>query len=155
MKITNSQIDRILLTDLKGLDPIAIILIDHSQGQGSIIITCYGKAWTAFWGGMGPLKVADFVLSCDEYYLAKNLSSDSANEIDYDKIGRDIGEDVDITTMAYVDAKLVQVYGPDWRMDLPTKTSDDYLYLCRIIKAVQQGLVSASTGHAASEGRES
>jgi len=143
MNITKSQVERVLLAGIEGLDPIAVFLIDHSKGQGSIVITCYGKAWTAFWAGMGESKVADFVLSCDEYYLAKNLSSVSSTVIDYDLIGRKIGQDVEITTMAYFDAELVDAYGPDWRMDLPTKPNHEYEYLCRIIAAVQQGLVTA------------
>lgn len=145
MNIQRQQVDRLLFSGIKGLDPIAVILIDHSKGQGSIIITCFGKAWTTFWAGMGDRCVSDFVLSCDEYYLAKNLSDVSSSEIDYESIGRRIGNDVDVTTMAYFDAELVAEYGADWRMNLPTKTSDDYLYLRRIINAVQQGLISAAT----------
>jgi len=142
MNITKSQVERVLLSKIKGLDPIAVFLIDHSKEQGSIIITCCGQAWTAFWAAMGKRNVADFVLSCDKYYLAGSLSSVSSTAIDYDRIGRKIGHDVEITTMAYFDAELVDAYGPDWRMDIPTKPNHEYEYLCRIILAVQQGLVT-------------
>jgi len=73
MKIETKTITKITLMDLDGLDPVTVILDDVGAGRGSIIITCYGKAWTAYWGGMGKDTIAEFVCSCDEHYIANKL----------------------------------------------------------------------------------
>jgi hypothetical protein len=43
----------IVLTDVPSLDPIRVFLTHHSERQGSITITCFGEAWSAYWGGNG------------------------------------------------------------------------------------------------------
>jgi hypothetical protein len=54
----------------EGLDPIRVIVENFGESnQGMITITCYGKAWTAYWGAMGNRSVHDFFLSCDAPYL--------------------------------------------------------------------------------------
>ncbi len=141
MDIEVSQIIKVGLFDLDRLDPVTIFIENFSDGVGRITIVCYGKAWTSFWGAMGKDNdVAEFFCSCDEYYLAKNLSDISATVIDYEKISDDIGCDVDRNSMAYNDDKLCNVYGVEWYMDLPQTSNPDYKYLCRIILAVQEGL---------------
>lgn len=37
---------------------------------------CYGKAWSAFWGGMGNQTVRQFVAECGPDYLANKLWRD-------------------------------------------------------------------------------
>jgi len=85
-----------------------------------------------------------FVCSCDEHYLAKNLSDVSSTEIDYDQISKDIGEEASRESLMYQSRQLTDKYGDFWQGDLPTRANPDYEYLCRIIKAVQEGL--APTG---------
>jgi len=58
------------------LDPIQIYLTDTAPKQGSITITCYGSAWTAWWGSIGSKSVAEFVAQCDPTYLAGKLNSE-------------------------------------------------------------------------------
>lgn len=140
MKIKNDMVPTLLLTDLDRLDPIKVFYEDFEIGQGQITIICYGEAWTAYWGAIGERSIIEFVLSCDEHYLAKNLSNISSTVIDYDAIGKEINNDVDRDNLAMFFDELSQVYGHEWYMDLPEITNPDYQYLCRIILAVQAGL---------------
>ena len=59
MKTESMQVIKIILTDLDRLDPVTVIAEDIEQGIGEITITCYGKAWTAYWGGMGAMYSGD------------------------------------------------------------------------------------------------
>lgn len=146
MKIIESTTVKLTLSDLDRLDPVTIFLEDFSIGQGRITIVCYGKAWSSYWGGMGNRSLIEFVLSCDEHYIAKNLSSESSSIIDYDKISEDIGCDVDRDSMGFCNDMLIEAYGNEWYFDLPQTTNPDYQYLCRIILAVQAGLKKYKNG---------
>lgn len=60
------------ITDAPGLDPIRVILQNLGEKQGRLIIECYGRAWSTFWGGMsGPL--IDFILKCEPEYIENAL----------------------------------------------------------------------------------
>jgi hypothetical protein len=53
-----------------GLDPIRVVIDQFGEGQqGMITITCYGRAWTAYWGAMATRSVREFFVSCDVPYL--------------------------------------------------------------------------------------
>ncbi len=140
MEIQESKVSKLILTGLDKLDYVCVILQDFDDGQGNIIITCFGEAWTAYWGAMGKRTIREFILSADEYYLAKSLSNISSTVIDYDLIGKAIDECVDRETLILHSDKMIDAYGQDWIMDLPTKPNPEYEYLLRIIKAVQQGI---------------
>ncbi|WP_257292967.1 hypothetical protein [Endozoicomonas sp. ONNA1] len=94
MKIETSQITKIALSELEALDPVTVILEDIGPRQGKINIECYGQAWSSYWGGMGDRTIAEFFCSCDEHYLAKNLSSVRSHIIDYDAIGGMIQKEI-------------------------------------------------------------
>ena len=149
MEIETTKVTKLKLTELSRLDPVHVFLEDIADGTGRITITCYGKAWSAFWGGMGSHTIAGFFCSCDEDYLAKNLSDISSTVTDYDKISKDIGEDTDRDWLAVHADKLAEVYGADWYMDLPQTSNSEYQYLCRIIKAVQSALADKQQTKAA------
>jgi hypothetical protein len=52
-----------------GLDPIRVVIEQFGEGkQGMITITCYGRAWNAYWGTPGR-SVREFFMSCDSQYL--------------------------------------------------------------------------------------
>ncbi len=141
MKITESNITKLLLTDLDRLDPVKVFLEDLGKSRGQITITCFGEAWTSYWGGMGEdTKIIDFFLSCDEHYIAKNLSRIPGSVVDYDKISDDIGNEVDRDNLQCFGKEMSEAYGYEWYMDLPQTSNHEYEYLCRIILAVQAGL---------------
>lgn len=70
MKVEAGVSTKLVISEVKGLDPITVHLEDHAPGRGGITIQCYGKAWSAGWGAMGADRTAsEFVASCDAYYL--------------------------------------------------------------------------------------
>lgn len=82
MHIETSQITKLSITDLMGephrLDPVSVFLEDlgvrassgdHKTRQGKIIIECYGKSWSAYWGSMGDRTVAQFFSDEHSEYL--------------------------------------------------------------------------------------
>lgn len=58
----------------KGLDPVRIILQDLSGGAGRLIIECYGKAWSGYWGATGSDTLRGFLLRCDADYIANRIA---------------------------------------------------------------------------------
>ena len=146
MKVKSKEVRKLVFTELDRLDPVTVIIDDIASGQGSITICCFGKAWTSYWGAMGNGDVTDFFLDSDEHYLAKNLSSVDASVIDYDSISEKISQEVDVTTLMLHVTEVIEAYGDDWPDCLPTKKNHEYQYLCRIIKAVQQGLATVHEG---------
>lgn len=73
MKIEQSTAIKLRITEIESLDPITVFLEDYDAGKGKIIVECYGKSWSAYWGGMGS-KLADFFVSCNHEYLINNLA---------------------------------------------------------------------------------
>lgn len=140
MEIEKRQVTRLVLTELDRLDPVGVVTEDFGESQGMITITCYGEAWTAYWGAMGPETIAEFFCSADEHYLAKNLSSIEARVTDYDKLSDLLGECVERETLILHHERLAEIIGCDWYSDLPQMANHKYTYLCRIIRAVQEGL---------------
>jgi hypothetical protein len=85
MKVEQSKVTKLKLTDLDRLDPITIFLEDFEPRKGKITIECFGKSWSSYWGGMGDRTIAQFFIDCDNHYLAKNLSSISSTVDDYEE----------------------------------------------------------------------
>lgn len=171
MKITQSQIQKIRLTEISGLDPVDVMIENHEPGKGRITIRCAGDVWTAYWGSMGGgSTVQAFFTNCSPCYLAGNLSSGIRRTItDTDAIEDHIKRrvikmriDGDLTADdardLYDEAHLyqsvealhfwdraVEILGDDWWFDLPERQNPAYEYLCRVIAAVQEGLRLAAS----------
>lgn len=63
------------------LDAITLHLTDHGPGRGELTATCFGRSWTAYWGGMGADRdVASFVASVGSDYLAGKLGGSWRDE---------------------------------------------------------------------------
>lgn len=73
MTIQRIQTETIVITGAPALDPITVVFRDAGPSRGGIIVECYGKAWAAFWAGMGSKTVREFVAACDAEYLATKL----------------------------------------------------------------------------------
>ena len=170
MQIEQSNVRKLKITDIyqsKGLDPIHVFLEDFEPRKGKITISCYDKSWHSYWGGMGDRTIAEFFLSCDNHYLAKNLSSINSSIDDYEKLGEiikkhykesyddddddafDVYEAVDSMSddrdewQAWIrvnSSVMCEVFGEDWWYDIPTMENPQYKYLCRIIDAVKEAL---------------
>lgn len=90
MKTETAQITKLLITDLMDephkLDPVTVIIEDaghrmiatdgkeYTTRQGKIIIECYGKSWSAYWGSMGDRTVAQFFSDENSDYLIGSLA---------------------------------------------------------------------------------
>jgi hypothetical protein len=57
----------------EALDPIEVFWMDYGLGRGSVTITCYGSAWTSYFGGMGEKTIQEFFAMADRYYLFTKL----------------------------------------------------------------------------------
>lgn len=179
MKIEQTQITKLLLSDLMGephkLDPVTVILEDLEPRRGKIIIECYGKSWSSYWGGMGDCTIAQFFADCSADYLIGNLAPTLRSwmfngEALAEKVkktvikarrdgdftadeAREHFDDADLlrdaTSIDYLAGahyELMQaVFGDEWwhEADRSDKPNPDYLYLQRIVLAVQAGLREA------------
>lgn len=149
-EITEKQVTAITIPKTKSLDPVTVFLEDFSPRVGRITIICYSKVWAYMWGGMGDSTIAEFVLSCDNHYLAKNLLQGNTTETDLDEIERRVkaklGDEFteyewDFSNVYLLDREqMSQLFGPEWFMDLPTRATNDFHYLFRILDVVKAGL---------------
>lgn len=166
MKVAVSQTTQLVLTELESLDPITVYLENHEPGRGRITIQCFDASWTAAWGAMGGRSVEAFFISCDDHYLAKNLSS-IRDEVmaegeamtnyvrghiiqrrkwrEFDKErARELwgaAEGIEVTNSYCSNPGLMlDAVGDEWWYGLPMVENPDYTYLCRIIQAVRDGL---------------
>lgn len=67
-----------VIEDVRGLDPVTVIMRDTEPGKGKLIIECYSRAWSCYWGGMmadhKPCTVGRFVISSvDAAYIVNCL----------------------------------------------------------------------------------
>lgn len=168
MNIEKSCAEKLMITGIDGLDPVAAYFEDHGKGRGKMTITCYGKAWTAYWPAMGT-GIRDFVLSADNGYLIGKLdSSIERRTMAYDQtvsharkrilskrrdgeISRDVAraywnradelEGVSCKDDIYtVQDVLCDICGWDWYDGFPQEENHEYEYLTRIVTAVKQAL---------------
>lgn len=70
------------------LDPITVVLQDLAPEKGRLIVECYGRAWSAFWGAMGDRSLAEFIASCDADYIQTKLSPERLKKADAEYLGR-------------------------------------------------------------------
>jgi hypothetical protein len=57
------------------LDRIIVYFYDLDLGQGHVTITCFGQAWTAYFGGMGGIAIREFVCRTYVEYLVGKLGN--------------------------------------------------------------------------------
>lgn len=81
MKITKSIVTKLVISEAPALDPITVYAEDIGPRQGKITIECWGKAWSANWGGMGERSIAKFFSDEHQDYLAGYLSNGMASSI--------------------------------------------------------------------------
>jgi hypothetical protein len=169
MKIIESKVVKIKVDDIyqsHGLDPLHIYLEDYELGKGKITISCCDKTWHSYWGGMGNRTICKFFLSCDNHYIAKNLSNIDSSISDFQELSKKIKEFYGDTIDYFVNdemsalegdqedgkfwvqnnAKIMEeVFGCDWYYDIPTMENpqyNQYKYLCRIIDMTKEALTA-------------
>lgn len=86
LQVERSTVTKLVITGAPRLDAITVFLEDfgrrdcpiesdqnYQTAQGKITINCGDKSWNAYWGGMGPRTVAEFVAKCDWPYVLNCL----------------------------------------------------------------------------------
>lgn len=195
MKIEQTLITKLQISDLMGephkLDPVSVFLEDmgvraergsHKTRQGKIIIECYGKSWSSYWGSMGDRSVAQFfsdehsqyligslapslsgsrfsgdalvdmakrvVLDCRRGRTANHhpfsLDKEEARRL-FDRIEDDLRH-VEREDHCWNHSDLLsELFSDEWwhAAGEATEPNPDYLYLERIVLAVQAGLCQA------------
>lgn len=184
MKVESTQVTKLLISDLMGephkLDPVSVIIEDHAPGKGRIIIECYGKSWSAYWGAMSGRPLAEFFCNCSADYLIGSLAGslqakrfspaalkvmakksiidrrrcspgyweygDMLDKDDAAALWREVDEEIDLIdsdTACWQHTELLsKLFGEEWwhRASEALEPNPDYLYLARIVGAVQQAL---------------
>ncbi|RYM59995.1 Uncharacterised protein [Serratia quinivorans] len=84
MKVTETKVQSIEITEVERLDPIRVMAENYEPGQGRITITCYGKAWTSAWFAMGGDTVQAFFIRVSNDYLIGNFAPQMQSEVDDD-----------------------------------------------------------------------
>lgn len=55
------------------LDSITVYWHNFSPGRGQVTLTCWGAAWTAYFGGMSGNTIQEFFAGADVGYLVNKL----------------------------------------------------------------------------------
>lgn len=72
-KIDNVKVFTIF--EAPNLDPVTVFMQDVKPSHCRLIIECYGESWTAYWGGMGPREMVEFLLSCNAEYIIGKMET--------------------------------------------------------------------------------
>lgn len=77
MRVEQKQVTLLTITEAPNLDPIRVQTEDIEAGKGRITVSCWGKSWTTYWGGMGGKnKIADFFCRCNADYIIGNFAKE-------------------------------------------------------------------------------
>lgn len=79
MIIKPVTVEAFAVEDVKGIDPLLVVLQDDGPGKGRLLVECFGEAWSCYWGGMGDLTVARFVAEAGIDYLESKMQSPFEN----------------------------------------------------------------------------
>lgn len=166
VEVATAHVTALRLTGLDNLDPITVYLDNPEPGRGWITIRCWDACWAAGWPSMAGRRVEEFFVERDDHYLAKALSSTPAEvaasgealirslRAELLRRIRDRYMDKDLANRCWEmldeieiddddcgrDELMTAIFGVEWFRDPPTMPNPDYLYLCRIIQAVRDGL---------------
>ncbi|MBD9443055.1 hypothetical protein [Pseudomonas sp. PDM04] len=70
LKVERSTITKLMITGAPRLDPITVFLEDLAPDRGKITVSCWGKSWTAYWGGMWEgHTIAQFFCELNTSYI--------------------------------------------------------------------------------------
>jgi hypothetical protein len=62
---------------VEGLDPVTVLIDNESLGRGLVVVECYGRSWSAFFGATGQTSMEMFLSRLDADYLASALTRGS------------------------------------------------------------------------------
>ena len=173
LKVERSTVTKLVITGAQNLDPITVFLEDLAPCKGKITVSCWGKCWTAYWGGMRDgLNIGQFFCELNTGYIIGYFDQElSARQFSGDKLankakhlvlkerrqfcyGSDEARDLfdeaeDLRESPSIDhlhgahsGLMTKLFGDEWwhLTSDSTESNPDYIYLERIIIAVQQAL---------------
>ncbi len=77
IKVERSTVTKLVVTGAPNLDPITVFLEDLAPCKGKITVNCWGKSWTAYWGGMWDgLNIGQFFCELDAGYIIGYFDSE-------------------------------------------------------------------------------
>lgn len=71
--MTRIAVEAVEIDPGPGLDRLHVFWHDAEPGKGSVTITCFGCAWTAYWGAMSNRSIRQFFQEADTGYLVTKL----------------------------------------------------------------------------------
>lgn len=82
--VESGKCEFLVIRGVDGLDPITVVFRDAGAERGELIITVWGKAWSAYWGAMGTNTVREFVETCGVDYITSKLIDHSRKNLKRD-----------------------------------------------------------------------
>ena len=77
LKVERSTVTKLVITGAKNLDRITVFLEDLAPKRGNITVSCWGKSWTAYWGGMWDgLNIGQFFCELNTSYIIGYFDQD-------------------------------------------------------------------------------
>jgi len=73
IEIFKNSIKQLKISDHPGLDLVNVYLENIEPGKGRILIECWGKSWTAYWGAMSGMIIEDFFVLAENSYITDRL----------------------------------------------------------------------------------
>ena len=140
MKIEKSETETYLITELDKLDPITVYVTNYSPGKGKIVIECYGKTWTTYWGGMGSESLQVFFQTCSNDYILNRLLTD-CYETDFEEISKRSNHQIIAENdfeLAMMATEMAEFFGDSWYMDIPQCLTSEYHYANRIVDVIKE-----------------
>lgn len=83
MKVEQSQVTKLAITDVARHDPIHVYLEDYGDKRGRVTVTECGDSWSCFWGSMG-CSLIEFILEISNQYWIGKLTSSLNQTLDGD-----------------------------------------------------------------------
>ena len=85
MNTEKKQTETYVVTGWDRLDAVTVYVTNYKQGQGKLVIECYGEAWAHYWSHMGENTLQQFVLGAENDYILGKLLKDT-HQTDFDEI---------------------------------------------------------------------
>ena len=173
LQVDRSTVTKLVISGAPNLDPITVFLEDLAPCKGKITVSCRGKSWTAYWGGMWDgLSISQFFCELNTSYIigyfdqamksrqfsGEALASKAQRIVlkerrllcyDQDEARELFDEAEDLRDSPSIDhlhgahgELMTKLFGYEWwhLADDATEPNPDYVYLERIIRAVQRAL---------------
>ncbi|HHJ3076597.1 TPA: hypothetical protein ACPVZG_000387 [Vibrio parahaemolyticus] len=109
----------VITTICDGVGVVTAKLVDLSNKEGRLVLTCPKGEWEAYWGSLGHDSVGEFIASTDLGYLLRKISPqyfELTREIDYQAIQGDIQTQIlekrRMESLTKEEARLL--WGVDW-----------------------------------------